>query len=128
MGEASVTLVWHRRITSLTQSGDKGGEKPGRAGTSGGKSGGGGASGGGWLGLPRTADLNLRLIHIDDLGEEHELAVSESRIDNVEHLYLKHLAPGRYRLEVTRRITTYKEPWDYALAWRVELVQADNPG
>jgi len=128
MGEASVTLVWNRRITSLSAGGEgarNSGNSEGSPSESKKKSGGGG---GGWLGLPRTADLNLRLIHIDDRGDEHDLAVSESRIDNVEHLYLKGLSPGRYRLEVTRRATTYNEPWDYALAWRVELVAGmQNP-
>ncbi|MBL4575749.1 MAG: hypothetical protein JKY51_06590 [Opitutaceae bacterium] len=105
MGEASIILTWHRRITGMAT--DEGAAASG---------------GGGWAGLPRTADLNLRLIHTDDHGDEHELAVSNSRVDNVEHIYLKALASGRYRLEVSRRVGVYDEPWDYALAWRVELV------
>ncbi len=99
MGEASIILTWHRRVTGVSPSG-----------------------GDGWAGLPRTADLNLRLIHTDDNGDEHDLAVSNSRVDNVEHIYLKNLEAGRYRLEVTRRDGVYDEPWDYALAWRVELL------
>jgi subtilase family protein len=118
MGETSITLVWNRRVASLSL----GAAEDEAGGTSGGTTG-----VGGWLGLPRTADLNLRLVYIDDAGDERDLAVSNSRIDNVEHLYLKTLSPGRYRLEVTRRAGTYDEPWDYALAWRVELAGIDNP-
>ncbi len=118
MGEASIILTWHRRITGLSSDGD-------REGFSGGVSGGasGGGSGGGWAGLPRVTDLNLKLIHTDERGDEHDLAVSKSRVDNVEHIYVKDLAPGRYRLEVSRSDHIYDEPWDYALAWRVELLQ-----
>ncbi len=115
MGEASIILAWHRRIVGLS-SGDDG------EGASGGNPG-----GGGWVGLPRTADLNLRLVHTDDQGDEHDLAASNSRVDNVEHVYLKNLEAGRYRLEVSRPSGVYDEPWDYALAWRVELLQADSP-
>jgi hypothetical protein len=108
MGEASIILTWHRRITGVRPD-DKDGTRPN------------------WYGAPRMTDLNLRLVHTDESGDENELAVSNSRIDNVEHIYLKHLDPGRYRLEVTRKDTVHDEPWDYALAWRVELVQADSP-
>ncbi len=106
MGEASIILNWHRRITgALADSEDRGGASS-------------------WYGAPRMANLNLRLIHTDDAGDEHELAVSQSRVDNVEHIYLKDLAPGRYRLEVSRTDHVHDEPWDYALAWRVELLEA----
>ncbi len=121
MGEASIILTWHRRVTGML-SNDEGGGASG--GNPGGNSGGGG---GGWVGLPRTANLNLRLIHTDDAGDEHELAVSKSRVDNVEHIYLKNLDPGRYRLEVSRVDRVYDEPWDYALAWRVALLEGGDP-
>jgi len=135
MGETSITLVWHRRITSLSpaihtaisQGGENAGEESAAVDESvenaGGASGEISGGGGDWLGLPRTTDLDLHLFYIDDLGDEHALAVSDSRVDNVEHLYLKGLEPGRYRLEVTRHASVYEEPWDYALAWRVELVK-----
>ncbi len=105
MGEASIILNWHRRITgSLADSESRGGSSS-------------------WYGAPRTANLNLRLIHTDDAGDERELAVSKSRINNVEHIYLKNLDSGRYRMEVSRVDHVHDEPWDYALAWRVELLQ-----
>jgi len=108
MGEASIILNWHRRITgALADSENRGGSSS-------------------WYGAPRIANLNLRLMHTDDAGDEHELAVSKSRIDNVEHIYLKHLDPGRYRLEVSRIDHVHDEPWDYALAWRVELLKAHS--
>ena len=112
MGEAAITLTWNRRITGINagQEHVDPTKKPGD-----------------WLGLPRTTDLNLKLIHIDDAGDEHELAVSQSPVDNLEHIYLKHLSPGRYRIEVSRKANAYPEPWDYALAWRVELVQPQQP-
>jgi hypothetical protein len=121
MGEASIILNWHRRIGGIKTDETRG------AGGTGGTGGAGGirgvrGSGSIWYGLPRVANLNLRLYHTDENGDEHELAVSNSRVDNVEHIYLKHLDPGRYRLEVTRPEAIHDEPWDYALAWRVELL------
>ena len=108
MDEASIILTWHRRITG-TKINDKG-----HAGET---SGGGGI----WFGLPKLADLDLRLIHTDEAGQQHEIATSTSKRDNVEHIYLKHLQPGRYHLHVSRPEHIHDEPWDYALAWRVEL-------
>lgn len=103
MGEASIVLTWHRRITGTHTDENEAGNAL-------------------WYGLPRLADLDLHLYFTDERGEEHELAVSNSRVDNVEHIYLKDLAPGRYRLEVTRPEEVHEEDWDYALAWRVELL------
>lgn len=105
MGEASIILTWHRRITGRPTDNTS----PSRS---------------IWYGLPRLADLDLHLYHTDENGEERELAVSQSKLDNVEHIYLTHLDPGRYRLEVTRPESVHEEPWDYALAWRVELLNA----
>lgn len=107
MGEASIILTWHRRIGSV-----KTDEAGGRGSI--------------WYGLPRLADLDLHLYHTDENGDEHELAVSNSRVDNVEHIYLKHLDPGRYRLEVSRPEAIHDEPWDYALAWRVEMIEVTS--
>ncbi len=105
MDEASIILNWHRRIGSLmTDDNSETGGSPAI-----------------WYGIPRLADLDLYLYHTDETGEEHELAVSASRVDNVEHIYLKRLEPGRYRLEVRRSEAVHEEPWDYALAWRVEV-------
>ncbi len=106
MGEASIILTWHRRITGTHTDENH-------------------ADNALWYGLPRLADLDLHLYFTDERGEESELAVSDSKIDNVEHIYLKDLAPGRYRLEVTRPEEVHEEDWDYALAWRVELL--DKP-
>lgn len=106
MGEASIVLAWHRRITGTHTDENEAGNSL-------------------WYGLPRLADLDLHLYITDERGEERELAVSDSKIDNVEHIYLKDLPPGRYRLEVTRPEEVHEEGWDYALAWRVELL--DKP-
>ncbi len=104
MAEASIILTWHRRITGIkTDDTDKGE--------------------GNWFGMPRLANLDLKLVHTDETGEQHELAVSSSKVDNVEHIYLKELQPGRYHLHVSRPESIHEEPWDYALAWRVELIE-----
>jgi hypothetical protein len=100
LGEASLMLVWNRRIdgrrlpdlmTGLTH----------------------------WADTPRLADFDLKLIAIDDAGQESTAGASASTIDNVEHVYLKDLPRGRYRIEVTRK-DKLDEAWDYALAWRME--------
>ncbi len=99
-GELSVTLVWHRRIDGQRGSDAATGHTY-------------------WIDTPRLADFNLRLIAIDDRGNESTAAESLSAIDNVEQIYLKRLPAGRYRLEVWRQ-DRLAESWDYALAWRIE--------
>ncbi len=101
MGEASIILTWHRRITGVHIEQTDGNRSI-------------------WFGQPRLADLDLHLYRTDDRGETREIAYSDSRVDNVEHIYLKSLRPGRYRLEVVRPEAIHDEPWDYGLAWRVE--------
>jgi len=69
-------------------------------------------------GLPTVANLNLALYDSSDgflqtLGDP--LAVSNSTVDNVEHIYLTDLGPGRYTLEITGDMTR-----DFGLAWRME--------
>ena len=55
----------------------------------------------------------------NDEGKEKVAGESASTIDNVEHVYLKELPRGRYRIEVTRK-DKLEEEWEYALAWRIE--------
>ena len=100
MGEASIMLVWNRRIL---------GEQRPIANTEHVR----------WATDPRLADFNLRLVHIDALGKQREFALSASKVDNVEHIYLPDLPEGRYRIEV-ERADELDETWDYALAWRIE--------
>ncbi|MCC7407673.1 MAG: hypothetical protein IT442_06350 [Phycisphaeraceae bacterium] len=72
-----------------------------------------------WNNLAYVADLDLILYAVDDQGRETQFAVSNSKLDNVEHLYLKNLPAGRYRLRV-RRVDAIDALPDcpYALAWR----------
>ncbi len=99
-GPVSVMLVWNRRIdgrqvTDLFTQRTR------------------------WLDEPRLADFDLRLVHMDDQGQENMVAESASGIDNVEHLYTPSLASGRYTLTVSRK-EALDEAWDYAVAWRIE--------
>ena len=72
-----------------------------------------------WLDQPRLADFDLRLLRLNDQGNMETVEASASRVDNVEHIYLKHLPPGRYVIEVNRH-DTLSEKWDYSIAWRFE--------
>ncbi|MEQ9460996.1 MAG: S8 family serine peptidase [Phycisphaeraceae bacterium] len=82
-----------------------------------------------WLPVPLLSDLDLRLIALPDVdtapnASQTVFASSSSRVDNVEHLYIEALPPGRYRLEITRHpypLTRQPRDQDYALAWRIEL-------
>lgn len=44
---------------------------------------------------------------------------SNSSVDNVEHIFLRHLPPGQYALEVSW--STSVTPYEYALAWESRL-------
>jgi len=104
MGPASIILTWHRRIAGQVIQDPVSGKSQ-------------------WLSTPRLADLDLKLIRIDDDGVEQVMAASDGRIDNVEHIYLKKTPAGRYRLEVRRR-DMLAEAWDFAVAWRIDTPAA----
>lgn len=106
LGPVSIMLTWHRRIDGRTIIAmPRGASQPIRA----------------WINAPRLADFDLRLIEVRDDGSERVMLHSASRIDNVEHLYLPVMLPGRYRLDVVRQPDDHDDPtWDYALAWRIE--------
>ncbi len=72
-----------------------------------------------WDGPARLADFDLALSGVDPEGQARLIQLSRSRIDNVEHIYLPQVSPGRYRLDVVRQRDSQGEPWDYALAWRL---------
>lgn len=76
------------------------------------------------------ANMNLILWRVDENGDAVTLVgdsgvpyfaegnvVSQSSVDNVEHLYLKDVAPGEYILEVDRVDATTS--WTYAIAWYI---------
>ena len=99
-GEASMVLVWHRRIRGKVYQGVLTGKPY-------------------WADTPRLANLGLSLFVRDAEGRETLVAQSMSSVDNLQHIYLPALAAGHYRIHVDRR-DALDEPWDYALAWRIE--------
>ena len=79
-----------------------------------------------WLDGPRLADFDLRLIRVGGDGAEEIVAASESRIDNVEHLYLPTLPAGNYRVELTRQADDAPdETYEVALTWIIDPVEAE---
>ena len=76
-----------------------------------------------------VADVDLTLWRVDGLGQLQTLVgdpglpfytsgnvVSESGVDNVEHLYIQNLQPGEYVLAMTRN--DIQPTWPIAVAWR----------
>ncbi|WP_432798717.1 S8 family serine peptidase [Poriferisphaera sp. WC338] len=87
-----------------------------------------------WMARPRVADFDLRLVKIEKDGEKKIVGLSDSELDNVEHLYFKRLAAGSYELEVYRQRPRINpdvaggdvnqsgdEDWGVAVAWRMGL-------
>ena len=95
----SVMLVWNRHVAGQTQP-----ARPGHPRV--------------WDGPATLADFDLAISGLDDQGKARLIQISRSRIDNVEHVYLPQLPPGRYRLDVVRQRDGHRGMWDYALAWR----------
>ena len=62
-------------------------------------------------------NIDLRLYAVNGSTRQALVDASISRVDNVEHIYLRGLAPGRYELEVlTDRAS------EYCLTWGTDLV------
>ncbi|HUZ06879.1 MAG TPA: S8 family serine peptidase [Candidatus Paceibacterota bacterium] len=85
-------------------------------------------SGSGWLTATATLVWNRQLgrTNINDLdlflfnaANSNLVACSTSRVDNVEHLWLPQLPPGRYDLQVLKNggTDTVSDAETYALAW-----------
>ncbi len=87
LDELSVTLTWNRVITDGSSSGFRN------------------------L-ISTVADLSLELFEASDYTLASSLQLSNSPVDNVEHLYLTHLDPGQYAIRVSGAAGT-----DFALAW-----------
>ncbi|MHC4109425.1 MAG: dockerin type I domain-containing protein, partial [Planctomycetota bacterium] len=82
-----------------------------------------------------VADFDLTLWRVDESGALVTLVgdagvdyfsggnvVSQSIIDNVEHLFVRDLAPGEYVLELERLDNLTTHPlWNVALAWRLPV-------
>jgi hypothetical protein len=58
------------------------------------------------------ADIDLRLYAASASGAPRLVDSSVSRVDNVEHIYLRSLSPGRYVIEVRSDMAA-----DYCLTW-----------
>jgi len=103
--ELSLVLTWHRRVfgkpadVTINRPGQP---EPQKARV--------------WVDAPMVADLDVELVRLGE-GEAQPVAASASRIDNVEHIYVPKLEPGRYAVTVKRLTDQYDQPWDYALAW-----------
>ncbi len=66
---------------------------------------------------PSVANINLSLNQAVGFTAGEPVDQSISTLDNVEHIFLRSLAPGRYVFEVTTDAA-----WDYAIAWDIHLV------
>jgi hypothetical protein len=88
LDELSVALTWNRVVTD-------------------------GISGSGFGSLQSTvADLSLQLFEASNFTLGSSLQLSDSSVDNVEHIYRRRLEPGQYALRVSGAAGT-----DFALAW-----------
>ena len=70
-------------------------------------------------GKPDLANLDLKLFDSSLLYKSAEIDASVSQVDNVEHLYLTDLGPGRYTLEVSADQLSTR---DFSVAWRWETL------
>jgi hypothetical protein len=61
-------------------------------------------------------DLNLYLMDADEPNQEFAIEVSNTLVDNVEHIYAA-VPPGEYKIRVTHDFSGPGDPQDYALAW-----------
>ena len=105
VAQCAVVLTWHRRVDSQLVPAPHSNSLDRRFTT-------------------RMANLDLVVLR-SDTAEIQKLAASQSNVDNVEHIYLTDLPAGRYDLLVTRH-DHLDEPWDYALAWRLDEANADH--
>ncbi len=113
LGRVTVTAVWNRRIDGrIAQLRNKETGKRVLA----------------WLDGPRVSDFDLRLVRVGTDVEEEVIAASESRVDNVEHLYLPTLAAGSYRIDLTRQAEdgAADETYEVALTWIIDPVKAED--
>lgn len=89
------------------------------------------------IATPSFADINLTLYRLDSTGGIWPLegdsgsayfasgnVASRSTVDNVEHLYVKDLAPGEYLIEA-KRIGSATAATSFALAWIMAPMQGD---
>jgi len=73
-------------------------------------------------GIGNRPQLTLILYRRDSGGTLTEIDRSQSAVDNVEHVFRRHLTSGEYIIEVPGLTDTY----EYSLAWNVELGDGPN--
>ena len=66
--------------------------------------------------LPVVADFEMRLFESQNGVTGTELALSDSAVDNVEHVYLEDLPAGEYTINISSDIAS-----SYAIAWETRL-------
>jgi hypothetical protein len=75
---------------------------------------------------PSLANIDLQLFEASGFTPGSEIDLSISTVDNVEHIYIPDLLPGRYVFEVST-----DTDWSYAVTWYMSIsatVQADFDG
>lgn len=97
LGHATVMLVWDRHILGRTVVDFKSRQLQ-------------------WLTTPSLAHFYLLLKRVNDDGSTTIMASSKSDIDNVQLVFKRSLAPGRYEIQVVRQHVE-SDAWPYALAW-----------
>ncbi|XZE33603.1 PEP-CTERM sorting domain-containing protein [Pirellulaceae bacterium SH501] len=68
-----------------------------------------------------VANMSMRLYEANGASLGSMVALSDSPVDNVEHLYLRNLSSGRYALEISSDIATR-----FGLAWQITAVPEPN--
>jgi hypothetical protein len=85
-----------------------------------------------WNRQKDKTDINNLDLFLYDAFSNNLIACSTSPVDNVEHLWLPQLPPGRYDLQVLKRgRTTVTTSETYALAWQffsqsLQITQAET--
>jgi hypothetical protein len=75
---------------------------------------------------PSLANIDLHLFEASGYTPGGTVDLSVSAVDNVEHIYIPALLPGRYVFQVTT-----DTDWDYAITWDMDVtdtVQSDFDG
>lgn len=68
-----------------------------------------------------VANMSMRLYEANGAALGSMVALSDSPVDNVEHIYLRNLSAGRYALEISSDIATR-----FGLAWQITAVPEPN--
>lgn len=95
----SITLVWQRQVLLLDSNHNQDYDL-----------------GEGFQAEP-LSNLDLQLLDLDNPGVPRPVCLSNSRVDNVEHLFCTVPRTGHYQIQVTRSGPEGSPPQAYALSW-----------